>query len=264
MPSAESFLAEGFCRFAHDDSLARWVEQALPAARATLTAPEHAGWWRCGDTWFVGVNALPNDATGAVLGGAPLQGRAIDFIRRDLGLGDFDWDRAQVSVVRPGYPRPMGTESAAAFRYRVERDAAHVDGVKREGPRRRRRLLGHHRFVLGIPMVASAPGAAPLVVWARSHELVRQAMLARLGDIEPRDWRREDLTELYRDLRERVFASCERIELPAQPGEAYLVHRLALHGIAPWSGPADAGADGRMVLYFRPESEPGEGWLTDP
>jgi hypothetical protein len=260
--SLPQFLTEGWCRFARDDRLASWAEHALPAARATLGAPEHARWWRCRDTWFVGVNALPNDAAGAVAGGPALAGRAVDFIRRELGLESFAWDRAQVSVVRPGYPQPMATESEAAFRYRVERDAAHVDGVKREGPRRRRHLLGHHRFLRGIPLVAADPGASPLVVWARSHELVRQALLARFGGMAPERWRHEDVTELYRSLRERIFASCERVELPALPGEAYLVHRLALHGIAPWSAPASAGA--RIILYFRPETEPTEAWLSLP
>jgi len=40
--------------------------------------------------------------------------------------------------------------------------------------------------------------------------------------------------------------------LPAAPGQAYLLHRLALHGVAPWADGAEASADGRMVAYFRP------------
>ena len=45
-------------------------------------------------------------------------------------------------------------------------------------------------------------------------------------------------------------------------GEAYLVHRLALHGIAPWGAGATAGE--RMVIYFRPESGDPAAWLRAP
>jgi hypothetical protein len=259
----EALFTRSWCRFPYDETLASWVEQALPAAHATLAAPGNAQCLRCGGTWSVGVNALPNDAAGALAGGKPLAGRAIDFIRNDLGLNGLEWDRAQVSVVYPGYPRPMTSESAAAFRYRVDRDAAHVDGVKREGPRRRRHLLGHHRFILGIPMVDTSLGASPLVVWQGSHELVQRAFQARFGAVPPARWRLEDITELYQSIRRQIFTACERVELAAQPGEAYLLHRLALHGIAPWSAPISDSRDGRMIVYFRPETEATQAWLTD-
>jgi hypothetical protein len=261
---AEAFFSKGWCRFAYDETLARWVEQALPAARAAVSAPENAKWLRCGGTWFVGVNALPNDGTGAIAGGAPLAGRAVDFIRHQLGPNGFEWDRAQVSVVYPGYPQPMASESAAAFGYRRDRDAAHLDGVLREGPRGRRHLLKHHRFILGIPMIAASDGASPLVVWEGSHEIIRRAFRRRLAELAPARWRDEDITELYQSARRDIFAECRRVVLAAQPGEAYLVHRLALHGIAPWSAPAEAGPDGRMIVYFRPETEAAQDWLSAP
>lgn len=258
------FFAKGWRRFAYDETLARWVAQALPAARAAVAAPENAQWRRSAGTWFVGVNALPNDAAGALPGGTPLAGRAVDFIRNDLRLGAFDWDSAQVSVVYPGYPQQTESESEGAFRFRRERDAAHVDGVLHEGPRKRRYLCQFHRFILGIPMVESA-GASPLVVWEGSHELVRRALLERLGAMPAARWQDEDITELYRSVRREIFETCERVELVAQPGEAYLLHRLVLHGIAPWPESAPAGADGRMIAYFRPEAEePTQAWLTAP
>ena len=43
-----------------------WVEFALPAARATLDDPAQKQWTRYQGTWFAGVNALENDAQGAV------------------------------------------------------------------------------------------------------------------------------------------------------------------------------------------------------
>ena len=33
----------------------------------------------------------------------------------------------------------------------------------------------------------------------------------------------------------------------AKPGEAYLAHRLSLHGIAPWGESATASSGGRMI-----------------
>lgn len=229
-----------------------------------MASPEHAEWRQCGGTWFVGVEVLPNDGAGAVPGGAPIAGRAVDFIRDDLGLSGMDWDRAQVSVVYPGYPEPKAGESAAAFRYRRERDAAHVDGVLRDGPKRRRRLLQHHCCILGIPMVETDASASPLVVWEGSHELVRDALLERFGALPPEQWPGEDITELYHAVRRDIFDACERVELAARPGEAYLVHRLALHGIAPWAESARAGSDGRMIVYFRPEVTPTPAWLSGP
>ena len=134
----DTFYKKGWCGFEYDPALAEWVERALPSARKTVTAEEFARWLRCGGTWFAGVNALPNDSSGAVAGGGPLRGIAIEFIQKSLGLSKFDWDKAQVSVCYPGYPQPMESETAAAFRYRRDRDAAHVDGLLPEGPDRRR------------------------------------------------------------------------------------------------------------------------------
>ena len=62
-------------------------------------------------------------------------------------------------------------------------------------------------------------------------------------------WAELDITQAYRTARREVFASCRRLELPAQPGEAYLLHRLTLHGVAPWRA---TSGQRRMVAYFRP------------
>ena len=59
-----------------------------------------------------------------------------------------------------------------------------------------------------------------------------------------------------------MFETCRRVTVPAQPGEAYLVHRLALHGVAPWEDGAEAPEEGRMIVYFRPEFPAGgRDWL---
>ncbi len=81
-----------------------------------------------------GSTCLPNDAAGAVAGSGPLGGTAVRFIEAQLGLTEIAWDRAQVSVVYPGYPRRGEGETDAAFRVRRDRDAAHVDGLLPMGP----------------------------------------------------------------------------------------------------------------------------------
>jgi hypothetical protein len=233
-------------------------------ARACVRAPENAKWLRCGGSWFIGVNALPNEPDGSVVDGAPFAGSAIDFIRRDLRLTQFTWDRGQVSVVYPGYPKRVESESESAFRYRTQRDAAHVDGVLRVGPDNRRYLRNFHEFILGIPLVDVREDTSPFVVWENSHEHIREAFRERFSGMRPQCWPEQDVTELYHAVRRKVFETCRRVEITARPGEAYLVHRLALHGIAAWRGSDENYRDGRIVIYFRPESQSPEAWLTAP
>ncbi len=260
----QAYFDDGWCRFPFDPALAGWVEQTLTAARCTLTAPEQAQWLRCGGTWFAGVNALPNDAAGAVAGGPRLSGAAVDFIHETLGLTAFSWEPAQVSICYPGYPQPMTSESEAAFRYRRNRDAAHVDGLIPEGPERRRHLREYHGFLLGLPMVEASADASPFVIWRGSHHLIRDALKALYDDLPPEDWGDVDATAVYQQTRRKIFETCERVEVAAKPGEAYLVHRLALHGVAPWGVSAEAGPDGRMIIYFRPEIGGPADWLNAP
>ena len=260
----QSFLAKGWCRFRCDPALADWVRQTLPAARAAVAAPENADWRRCRGTWFAGVNVLPNDADGAVDNGPKITGEAVDFIRDALGHRRIAFDRGQVSVCYPGYPQKMAAESDAAYRYRRDRDAAHLDGLLAKGPKRRRHVRQHHGFLLGIPMLEASANAAPLVVWEGSHEIVRQTFRSAFGGLPAADWAALDITDVYQAARREIFDCCERREIAAQPGEAYLVHRLALHGTAPWADAAEAGPDGRMIVYFRPEIGGAEAWLNAP
>ncbi|MEZ5774753.1 MAG: hypothetical protein R3D33_08655 [Hyphomicrobiaceae bacterium] len=258
------FFERSWVRFEADETLARWVAAALPAARAAVLDPLNARWLRCGGTWFAGVNVLGNDATGAVAGGPPLQGAAVDFIAGELGLSGISWDSGQVSVCYPGYPRPSAEETPAAFRYRLENDAAHIDGIARDGPERRRFVREHHGFILGLPLSTVSAGASPLVVWEGSHEIVRAELRDRLAGIELAAWRDIDITDTYAALRRRVRAECRRVLVPAIPGEAYVLHRLAMHGVSPWQEDATAGPDGRMIAYFRPELPGPADWLDRP
>ncbi|MCE8536297.1 hypothetical protein KBY27_02385 [Ruegeria pomeroyi] len=259
----EEFLRRGWLRFPFDPVLADWVAHVLPAARRAVSDPAHAQWLDCEGTWFIGVDALDNDETGRVGDGPVLAGQAIDFITRHLGM--LPLHRGQVSVTYPGYPRPRRGEGEAAFRYRLNRGAAHVDGLKPDGPDRRRHVDEPHGWILGLPLTEAPPEAAPLILWEGSHLILGPALARAMAGHPPEEWPRVDVTEAYQAARREVFETCPRIALHARPGEAYLLHRHCLHGVAPWAESVDAGPDGRMIAYFRPELPGGvREWIEYP
>ena len=258
-----NLAADGWEHFPFDQDLAEWLERAAPVALACAADRDLRNLWlRHGRTWFVGVNVFPNDAMGRVAGSGPLSGRAVDVAR--ARYGNLPWDSGQVSVVYPGYPKRDVSESAANHRFRQQRDAAHVDGLLPVGEQRRRYIRESHAFILGIPFTDCGAGAAPLVVWQGSHEIIRQALRSALSEHDPKLWSEVDITDVYHATRREIFASCRRVEVPAKPGEAYLVHRLALHGVAPWIDNAAAPPEGRGILYFRPQIPTSvSNWLCD-
>jgi len=262
MTGDAGFFAKGWRHFGHDPDLAAWVERALPHARGTVAAPENAQWLRSDGTWFVGVNALPNDAQGRVPDGVPLGGEAVRFIRDALGFAEPAFERGQVSVCYPGYPRPMEQESPSAFAYRRDRAAAHLDGLHAEGPERRRYFREAHSFLLGIPMVEASADASPFVIWEGSHEILRATLRTAFAGVASERLGEVDVTAAYHQARRRILAECPQVEIAARPGEAYLVHRLALHGMARWGDNASAGPDGRMIVYFRPILFGPQEWLN--
>lgn len=244
----DDFFRTGWVRFPADPEIAEWAARAAPVAAATMHDPElRAAWLRCGGTWFAGVNVLPNAASGQILG-APLAGPVIDA----LGWPG-PWDRAQLSVVRPGYPRRDPGEGEAAHRYRRTRDAAHLDGLLPVGPERRRMAQESHAFVLGIGLSAADPGAAPFVLWEGSHIAFRTAFARALAGRSPAEWRTIDLTAVYHATRRSVFADCPRIAVAPAPGESVLIDRFTLHGTAPWEPDATSAPEGRMIAWFRPD-----------
>jgi hypothetical protein len=263
MTLLDQYEARGWLSFAFDEKIAEWAAGARPAAQASARDPRQAHWLRCGGTWFVGVDALPNDPMGCVGNGPPLEGAAMTFIRDVLKLS-LPLHRAQVSVCYEGYPRPSDDETPAAYQFRVKRDAAHVDGLLAEGPDKRRHLKEPHAYVLGLPLNEADPGAAPLVAWTGSHHIMRKAFEAAFVETPPGKWSEVDVTDVYQAARREVFARCERVVLAARPGEATLLHRHVLHGVAPWGDVADANGEGRMIAYFRPEFEAVEDWLRAP
>lgn len=263
MSKWDEFLTQGWIGFAYDAELANWAGHAHIAGTKALADPANAHWHQCEGTWFVGVDALSNDAVGRVAGSEPLGGSAVDFIKANLEAMP-PLHRGQLSVITPGYPRPRAGESDAAFGYRQRRDAAHVDGLLAEGPSRRRKIREPHGFILGLPLTRASTDAAPLVVWQGSHHIMRAAFTKALADHDPSTWSDVDITDAYTTARRTIFETCPRVTLPAGPGEATLVHRLTLHGVAPWADTASADKEGRMIAYFRPQMTSIAGWLTTP
>ncbi len=241
--------ARGWQRIGPHAAIARWAAMAHKAAIPALARAE----WRAGGTWDLGLDALANDATGAI-GGAP-------FPWPHLPLTPVPLHAAQVSTIRPGYPRSDGDDTA--HRWRLNRDGAHLDGLLATGPARRRHIAEPHAWILGLPLTACDAGASPLVVWEGSHLILQGALRAALSPHPPEHWSTVDVTDAYQTARARVLADCRRTEVAAQPGEALLVHRLALHGVAPWVTGARAPPEGRMIAYLRPLLPDVEAWLDN-
>jgi hypothetical protein len=258
-----SWLARGFEVFPAEAATLDWLGGAREAALEAAGDPDlQARWLRHGGTWFAGVDVLGNDARGRVGQGPPLSGaarRAAEAVTGPLPLHP-----AQVSVTYPGYPRRDADETEAAHRYRRTRDAAHLDGLLPEGPDRRRHLREAHGWILGVALSEADRGAAPLVVWEGSHAVMRAAFRAAFDGLAPACWGDRDVTDIYQAARRRCFETCPRIEIALTPGEAVLVHRLSLHGIAPWSEGAGAAPEGRAIAYFRPCLPQVADWLDLP
>jgi hypothetical protein len=239
----------GWQRIGPHPAIRAWAEAARDAALQTLaTSPEP---WRCGGTWFVGVDALPNGPDGAI-NGTPFPWDALPIPPEPL-------HPAQLSVIRPGYPQPSPEETPAAFAYRRDRDAAHLDGLLPIGPEKRRMVKEPHAWILGLPLNDTT--ASPLTVWEGSHDILRAALIDALTPHPPEIWGDIDITEAYQAARRTVFSTCRKIELPVRPGEATLLHRLTLHGVAPWKPGDDAPPEGRMIAYLRPLLPAVETWL---
>ena len=241
---------DGVVVFDYDARTARWAEAARVQAVALARDPEvRSRNLRHGDTWFVGVDVLPNDAAGAV-DGIALEGPWAGLVP------DLPQHAAQVSIVYPGYPVRDPDQSEANHRYRIDRMAAHVDGLLPIGPDRRRFPREFHAYILGLPL--NDVPAAPTVVWKGSHKIMQSVMQAVIGAADPA---MTDVTDAYHTARKQVFETCEPEPIQTRPGQAFLLHRFALHGTAPWTGPE---TDGRMIAFFRPEYSDPQDWLHAP
>lgn len=240
----------GWSLIGPDPAIAAWALAAHRLALQTLLSRVEA--WRSGGTWLVGVDALPNAANGDVPG--------ANFPWASLPLVPEPLHRAQLSVIKPGYPQPSPDESAPAFKFRQIRDAAHLDGLILQ-PGGARLMQEPHHWILGLPLNACSADASPLVVWDGSHHIMQDALAAVLSTHPPSDWHKVDLNPAYQAARRQVFETCKRRVLPAMPGQATLLHRHLLHGVAAWQSGANAPEIGRIIAYFRPQMASVKAWL---
>ena len=247
---------DGFIVFDHDARVARWAAAAREVALDVVSDPLLRGPdnLRHQKTWFVGVDALPNDYSGAVAG-MPLEGPWQKYTPA------LPLHPAQLSIIYEGYPRQDPNESAANHRFRRDRSAAHVDGLLPVGSNKRRFAQEFHAFILSVPLNPIA--AAPTVVWRGSHRIMHDALRAAIAGRPPAQ---VDVTQAYQAARRIVFDQCEKVPLRIRPGQAALVHRFALHGTDPWPDDMrDMSGEGRMVAFFRPECAGGaDEWLAGP
>lgn len=244
----------GFQVFPEEIAVAQWANAAHQVALDIVHDPAmRADNLRHGNTWFVGVDALPNHSDGSI-NGVPLTGAWQARVALPVA-----WHRAQLSVVYPGYPIRDQDETEAAHRFRCVRHAAHVDGLLPEGPHRRRYLRECHAFILGLPL--NDADAAPLMLWPGSHVAMGNALRAAIGGQDPVH---VDLTDAYQAARRAVFDCIEPVAVVAKPGQAILLHRHLLHGVAAFGQSQIAPPEGRMIAYLRPEFANGaEPWLAE-
>jgi hypothetical protein len=235
----------------HHARVLAWANAALPLAITSLATDAQPK--RCGGTWAVGLDLLENDALGGV-GDVPLPWDV-------LGLSPEPVHKAQLSTIYPGYPQASAEETAAAFEFRKNRDAAHLDGLLPLGPQKQRYIKEPHAWILGIALNACSADASPLVVWEGSHIIMKAALDAYLQGFVPESWNDVDVTHAYKVARAKVFATCKRRELPISPGQATVLHRHLVHGVAPWATQASAPEQGRIIAYFRPLLPSVQSWL---
>jgi hypothetical protein len=252
MSHAEELETKGYTQFAFDPRLAAWAAHAASISSTILSEPANEKWWRHQRTWFVGVDALHNDGEGRLPDGPPLAGEVIDFVGKQFGFAG-PWHKGQISVCFPGYPQRDLQESEAQHKFRLTRDAAHVDGLYGEGPAKRRHFRETHQFILGIPLNAASAEDSPLVCWEGSHLIMQDMFAKAFAGIPEAQWSEVDVTEVYQTARQHCFETCRRVIVHAQPGKSYIIHKLALHGVAPWTG-GNAPDASRMIAYFRPQA----------
>ncbi|HCH23546.1 MAG TPA: hypothetical protein DE179_04550 [Oceanospirillaceae bacterium] len=254
----------GWAQLPASAELKAWQKHTLPIAIQRMQAPDLKQWWRYQNTWFAGVNALPNDATGAVAKGPSLPTGLLKQLTNYVDCTELALDQAQISACLPGYPQASASESSASFQYRKQRYAAHFDGLRPLGPERRRHLTEQHSFILGIPLSSHLPEAGPVMVWPGSHKLVQAWLQTELAQVPEQHWSEKDITDGYQLVRRHILETIQPEPIYAPLGGAYLIHRHALHGQGLWpKNTANVGKNGRIIAYFRPLLHTPHNWLCN-
>tara|TARA_B100001057_G_scaffold375264_1_gene380039 strand:- start:276 stop:1109 length:834 start_codon:yes stop_codon:yes gene_type:complete len=218
---------------------------------------------RCGSTWFVGTNFLDNSSNGSI--GAKLMSKKIfGNILKKFGSNIKYWDKGQVSICWPGYPKKDAKETEKSFNFRIKRFASHIDGIIPFGSKKRRFAKEFHAFILGFPIQNNCLECAPLVVWEGSHKIFRNFFKEIYEGVTSNKISSIDITELYNECRKKVFTNCEVKKIIPQFNQPYLLDRHILHGIHNWkeknniklntknNRSLNSISDGRVIIYFRP------------
>lgn len=251
----------GWIKIAEDPQMYEWVYHVHKQACKITNCPAYKkAWLRHVNTWFAGVDVLENDAKGAFKSIA--LGHNVLHAISCLGYENLPLNKGQISATYPGYPQNDGSETDKAFAYRCNRFAAHIDGIIPVGAQKRRFLKEPHAYILGIPLTHTDENAAPLIVWKGSVRIMRQYFRKAFVQIPLDDWDRFDITEIYHAARRECFEKCKPIAVHTHPGGAYILHRLALHGIGLWKKGAKAPKEGRIIAYFRPFLQKMPEWLA--
>ncbi len=244
-----------------DKRMLTWIRNAKNTAQQKLKVDGFdKTQLRCGGTWFVGANFLDNDSFGT-LNKVRLEGMAIEAILERYGRLFCEWDRAQISICYPGYPKPSKQETAAAFSFRKNSFGAHVDGILPIGNPKRRYAKEYHAFIFGIPLEDYNQFAAPVVVWEGSHRIIRTFLSRVLLQNGVEKWKNLDITQIYAEARKEALSKCKKKIIHVPLGGCYVLHRLAVHGIMPWKKRGNSEAESRMVAYFRPILKDSQFWL---
>ena len=246
---ADDFFDLGWIRFGADPQVLGWLNASEAAARRSVTDPAFRQWHRCGGTWFAGVNALANDAAGAVAGGPPLGGEAVRFAAalsagRSTGTGPRS--RSAIRVIRSRARAKATTPSptAASATPPMSTAAAGRAGA----PPLPARTSPFHPRAAGR---SGGSGGLPFRPLEGSHRMVRETLAGTFGDRPPASWRDIDLTNCITRSGGASSRSAGASSSPPAAARPFCAPpRPARHRA--WREGAAAGE--RMVIYFRPES----------
>ena len=227
----------GWHKIGPHPALLAWATAAHPVAVAALRDTDQP--LRCGGTWAVGLDLLPNAENGEIAG-VPLPWDV-------LGLAPVTLHPAQLSTIHPGYPRPSDEETEAAFRFRLNRDAAHLDGLLPVGPDRLRMIKEPHAWIVGLPLTTS--DAAPLVVWEGSHTIMQAALQAALAPHPPESWGDVDITAAYQAARAGIEYGIVRV-LAGQGCTSFALDGFQVAVTCTPSAAVDIPEENRLAVQF--------------
>lgn len=261
----QNLASQGWHRLPASKALKAWAEHHLLPAQQCLHDPKQQSWWCYSNTWFAGVNVLPNNGKGAVDGCPPLPEALLTELLAYCDASQGDMDKGQISALLPGYPQWDPQQSAAANQFRQQHFAAHLDGLVPIGTQRRRHLTEQHSFILGIGLTDHPEEAAPLMLWPGSQQRIQAWLRSRLANLPSERWAEVDLTDEYQQLRQQILMDTQPMPLPLSKGQGYLLHRHLLHGMGHWPHDIpDPQQQGRIIAYFRPCWHAPSLWLHGP